>query len=101
MRAAVMRQAQTRGLRARTIAERRVLVHAVGLVDLDVGEPGGGERVLELGACERAGDAAGPLLHVRARRLVHVGIGDHVGHCEAATRTQDARCLREHLPLVR
>ena len=63
-------------------------------------EPGVGERLLELGAGERAGDAAGPLLHVRAGGLVHVGVGDHVGDGEAPARPQHAGCLGEHLALV-
>src|SRR5207237_2532590 len=55
-----------------------VLVDAVGLVDLDVRESRGRERVGELLACEGAGDAAGPRGHVSARGLVHVRIGAHV-----------------------
>jgi len=39
-------------------------VHPVGGVDLDIGEPGSGERVSELGAGEGAGDARGSLGHV-------------------------------------
>jgi hypothetical protein len=45
---------------------------------------GGGERVGVLRASQRAGDAAGPLLHVGAGGVVHVVIGDDVGDGEAA-----------------
>src|SRR5205807_322409 len=61
-----------------------VLVDAVGLCDLDVGESGRGERSLELLTGEGACDAACPLPHVAPRRLVHVGVGDHVGDGEPA-----------------
>ena len=78
----------------------RARVDAVGLGDLDVDEPGRGERLLELGAGERAGDAAGPLLHVGACRVVHVLVGDHVGHGEAPARLEHARGLAQDLLLV-
>ena len=77
-----------------------MLVHAVGLADLDVDEAGGAQRRLELLARQRAGDAAGPLGHVGAGRLVHVGVGDHVGDGEAPAGAQDARGLAQHLRLV-
>ena len=51
---------------------------AVGLGDLDVFEAGGGQRLLELTARQRPGDAARPLGHVGAGRVVHVLVGDHV-----------------------
>ena len=86
------------GLRARTIAELACSC-TMGLADLDVGQAGVRERLLELVARERARDAAGPLLHVGAGGLVHVGVGDHVGDREAATGPQHAR-LGEDLALV-
>ena len=58
------------------------------------------QRVRELVAGERAGDAAGPLLHVGAGGVVHVGVGDHVGDGEAAAGAQHARGLAEDLRLV-
>src|SRR4051794_9458355 len=39
----------------------RVLVHAVCLLDLDAGQAGGGQVLLELGTSERARDTARPL----------------------------------------
>ena len=59
-----------------------------------------GARARWRGARERAGDAAGPLAHVRARRLVHVLVGDHVGDGEAAAGAQHARGLGDHPRLV-
>ena len=67
---------------------------AVGLGDLDVHEPRVGERPLEFPARERTGDAARPLRHVGAGRLVHVVVGDHVGDGEAAAGPQDAAASR-------
>ena len=78
----------------------RVLVDAVGLLDLDLLEPGRRELALELGAGQRAGDAAGPLLHVASRRLVHVRVGDDVADGEAAAGPQHPRRLAEDLRLV-
>ena len=54
---------------------------------------------LELAAGQRAGDAAGPLLHVGAGGVVHVLVGDHVGDGEAAARPQYAGGLAQHLRL--
>ena len=59
-------------------------------------EPGVRQRLLELGARERAGDAARPLRHVGARGLVHVVVGDDVGDREAAAGAQHARRLAQH-----
>ena len=76
-----------------------MLVDAVRFGDLDVDEPGLGQRSVELGAGEGAGDAAGPLLHVAAGGVVHVLVGDHVGDREApaglSTRaaSRSTRCL--------
>ena len=77
-----------------------VLVDAVRLADLDVDEPGVGQRGAELGLGQRAGDAAGPLRHVGAGGLVHALVGDHVGDGEAAAGAQHARGLGEHDALV-
>jgi len=52
-------------------------VYAVGLVYLDIGQARVGEQTGELSLGERPGDAAGPLLHVDAGRVVHVLVGDH------------------------
>jgi hypothetical protein len=72
----------------------------VGLADLDVDQPGVVQRALELGAGQRAGDAAGPLLHVGARGVVHLRVGDHIGDGEPAAGAQDARGLTDHTVLV-
>src|SRR4051794_17084324 len=77
-----------------------VRVDAVGGPDLDVDETRGAERVGELPFGERAGDAAGPLHHVRARGVVHVGVGDDVGDREAAAGAQDTGGLAQHPGLV-
>jgi hypothetical protein len=53
-----------------------VLMDAVRVTDLDVDEPGVGERALEFGAREGAGDAARPGRHVGARR--HRASGAHL-----------------------
>ena len=62
-------------------------------LDLDVVEPGGREAGRELLARQRAGDAAGPLRHVGAGRVVHVRVGDDVGDGEAPAGAQHARGL--------
>ena len=49
---------------------------------------------------EGTGDAAGPLGHVGARRLVHVVIGDDVGDGEASAGAQDAGDFAQDLGLV-
>src|SRR3954452_1035755 len=61
----------------------RVLVDAVGLGDLDLGEAGGRESLLELLARQRTGDAAGPRGHVGLGGRVHVAVGHDVGDGEA------------------
>src|SRR5829696_3183448 len=79
---------------------RSVLVDAVGLVDLDLTEPGGAELALKVRPGQGAGDAAGPLLHVVPSGLVHVGIGDDIADREASAAAQHARRLAEHGRLV-
>ena len=49
---------------------------------------------------QRPGDAAGPLLHVSARRLVHVRVGDDVADGEPAAGPQHPRRLAEDGGLV-
>ena len=73
---------------------------AMRFADVDLDESGLGERRLVLGAGQRAGHAAGPLLHVGARRLVHVGVGDDVGDREASAGREDARRLAQDAGLV-
>ena len=75
-------------------------MHAVGGPDLDVRQAGGGEGVGELLLGEGAGDAAGPLDHVGAGGLVHVGVGDDVGDGEPAVGLEDAGDLADDLGLV-
>jgi len=53
------------------------------LADLDVLQAGVAQRLVELVGGQRAGDAAGPLLHVSARGVVHALIGDDVGDLPA------------------
>ena len=54
----------------------------------------------ELGFGECSGDTAGPGRHVRARLLVHVGVGDHVGDGEPAAGPQHAGRLFDDPRLV-
>ena len=77
-----------------------MLVHPVGLADFDVLEP---RRLpaLELVAGQGAPDAPGPCLHVGARRLVHIRVGDDVGDGEPAAGPQNASGLVQHRLLVR
>src|SRR4051794_34858484 len=67
---------------------RRVLVDAVAHPYLDVVETGGGQHRAELPFGEGAGDAAGVGGQVRARVLVHVGVGDDVGDGEPTAGAQ-------------
>ena len=73
---------------------------AMRLLDLDVLEAGGGEMPLELVAGEGAGDATRPVLHVATGRLVHVGVGDHVGDGEPPAGPEHTGGLAKHLRLV-
>ena len=75
-------------------------MHAVGLLDLDVGQSGGLERFGELVAGQSAGDAAGVGGHVRAGSVVHVGIGDHVRDREPAAWLEHASGFAQDLVLV-
>ena len=77
-----------------------MLVDAVRLVDLDVGQAGGREGILELVSRQRTGDAARPFLHIHTGGLVHVRVGDHVGDREASAGLQHAGDFSEHLALV-
>ena len=72
----------------------------MSLPDLNVLESGDGERAPEFALAQRAGDAAGPGGHVRARAVVHVGVGDHVRDGEPAAGPQHAGGLGDHLGLV-
>ena len=62
-------------------AAARSCTRCVSCISMSV-SPAAGERPRVLsGKC--SGNAAGLLLHVRAGRLVRVGVGDHVGKCAA------------------
>ncbi len=88
------------GLRARTIAELACSwTRCVSWISMSV-RPASARVCSNSVACERAGDAAGPLLHVRACRFVHVGVGDHVRDGEAPAGAQHPCGLSEHLALV-
>ena len=77
-----------------------MLVHAVCRVNLDLRQPGRPEVARVLLGGERSGDAAGPLTHVGARRLVHVGVCDYVRHRDAPAGSQHACHLAQDLGLV-
>src|SRR5215207_5569655 len=70
------------------------------LVDLDLVESGGGQLPPELLGGEGTSYAAGPLLHVSASVVVHVGVGDDVGDGEATTWSQNASGFAEDGRLV-
>src|SRR4051794_19751904 len=91
--ATLVRSRGSGGLASADDGRAGVLVDAVGRADLDVGQPGVGERTAKAGFGERAGDAPGPRLHVGARDVVHALVGDHVGDGEAPAGAQDARGL--------
>jgi hypothetical protein len=74
-------------------------VDAVGFADLDVAQSGGGQRALVL-AGQGASDAAGPLLHVGAGRVVHVVVGNDVGDGEASAGSEDAGDFAQNAGLV-
>src|SRR5271170_2798191 len=63
-------------------------VYAVSLAYVNVGQPGVRECLCELLLGECPGDTAGVCLHVGARCVVHVLVGDHVGDGEASARAQ-------------
>src|ERR1035438_2012340 len=75
-------------------------VDTVRLTYLDLGEASVCECRRELLAGERPGDAAGPLLHVRARGGIHALIGDHVRDRETSAGAQHPRDLAQNLWLV-
>jgi hypothetical protein len=78
-----------------------LVVEAVRLGDVDVGQAGADEGVDELLAREGACDAAGVRGHVGLRRGVHVGVRDHVGHGESDRRASGREPLRVGLGLCR
>ena len=88
------------GLRARTIAEAALSWTRWVSVISTSSRPAASSASLELAPGQRAGDAARPLRHVGARRLVHVLIGDHVRDGEAPARLENPRRLRQHPRLV-
>ena len=90
----------TAGLRARMIAEAACGARGGSRVSRHLVRPASASACVELCAGERPGDAAGPLLHVGAGRVVHVLVGDHVGDGEASAGPQDPRDLAQHLGLV-
>src|SRR5262249_36446058 len=61
-----------------------VLVNAVGLAKLVINQTSRGKRAAELSLRESSGDAPGPRGHVGPRCIIHVGVGNHVGHGEPA-----------------
>src|ERR1700733_4462565 len=77
-----------------------VLVYAMRLLDLDLDQARIGEHAFELGARERAGDAAGPRRNVGAGGRVEVVVGDHIGDGNAASGAEDTRGLAHDLGLV-
>lgn len=79
---------------------RGVFVNPVCFGDLHVDEPGVAQGMLELPPGESTGDAPGPLLHVRAGGVVHVGAGDDVGDGEPTARAQHPGGLAQHRGLV-
>ena len=72
-----------------------------GLLDLDLIEARVGQIAPELVDRQRSRDAAGELLRVLARDLVHVGIGHDVADGESSPWPQDAGGLEEDPALVR
>ena len=87
------------GLRARMIAAAACsCTRWVSRLKID--QTGSLERSTELLLGERAGDAPRPRGHVRAGRVVHVGVGDHVRDGEPAAGAQHPRCLGQHLGFI-
>ena len=88
------------GTRARTIAEPACsCTRWVSSISIP-SNPARLELALEALLGQGAGDAPGPLLHVSARCLVHLGVGNDVCHGEAPAGSQDPRRLAEDRGLV-
>ena len=72
----------------------------MGFADLDRSESDGEKLALVLILGQRPCNAAGPLLHVLAGGLVHVGIGDHVADREPAAGAKYPGCLAKDAGLL-